>query len=99
MNEFEKCWLNYNRADIVPEYIKQIDTVICESNSHIAENAVNEVCIAMKDIYGIEINRASSDKTNGSIILKIFDENDQKYAGTFTPDKEGYVIYFVKALF
>ncbi|MBE5928911.1 MAG: alpha-glucuronidase [Lachnospiraceae bacterium] len=96
MNEFEKCWLNYNRADIVPEYIKQIDTVICESNSHIAENAVNEVCIAMKDIYGIEINRASSDKTNGSIILKIFDENDQKYAGTFTPDKEGYVIYFVK---
>ncbi len=99
MNEFEKCWLGYNREDVVCECIEKMDTVICEIDGVIAENAVKEVCIAMNDIYGVKVNTASTDmsgETNNSVILKIFDRADEKYAGEFVPDKEGFVIYYSK---
>ncbi len=95
MKGYENCWLNYSHADVVPEYIKKLSGIFCLTGGRCADNAVKEIITAMRDIFDIQIDKKDIPaEMSAGICLKIFDDADKEYTGSFVPDDEGYAIYY-----
>ncbi len=98
MTEYENCWLNYKRMDKIPECIKEFSNIFCGASGKCIDNAVREIDMAMSAMFGIKVEKKyiPADNISAGIYLKLFDDEDSKYTGTFVPDEEGYALYYKK---
>lgn len=99
MTEYENCWLNYRRVENLAGYNDIFSDIFCSISGRCVDNAVKEIGTAMHAMFDIDvtvrdIKDCDPTEDTGGIYLKLFDDTDRKYTGSFIPGDEGYAVYY-----